>query len=286
MSDNGRIRLRVDPANPGEFFACCGLLELSYRLWRDVRGWFSAPADEFFIDVQTPGDVSVSQTLLATIAACPLGNTMSPEQRRRRAELSRSRETKEKVDLGNEKKALDALWREAPVLMGSPIALRLDWFADRWGGSLFKTWAGQQSATDIAVGMRDAFTKTVIDRQTSEWFALAPPTDALPFNFDSNLGGVGSDRDVGFSFDPLQSIRIRSRPLVELGAFVGLQRFRPARVNRDNLFRYVAWTQPLVPAVAAAAVAGALGVRNLRQFEYRLLYRTKYLKSFLPATPV
>jgi len=26
-------RIRVDPTNPGQFFACCGLLELADRLW-------------------------------------------------------------------------------------------------------------------------------------------------------------------------------------------------------------------------------------------------------------
>src|SRR5947209_1185371 len=29
----GEIRVTTDPRNPGEFFACCGLLELADRLW-------------------------------------------------------------------------------------------------------------------------------------------------------------------------------------------------------------------------------------------------------------
>ena len=35
------IRVTVDPANPGQFFACCGLLELADRLWPDAEGWFA-----------------------------------------------------------------------------------------------------------------------------------------------------------------------------------------------------------------------------------------------------
>ena len=34
------IRVNVDPTNPGQFFACCGLLELADRLWPGAEGWF------------------------------------------------------------------------------------------------------------------------------------------------------------------------------------------------------------------------------------------------------
>src|SRR5713101_7923646 len=34
------IRINVDPTNPGQFFACCGLLELAYRLRPGAEGWF------------------------------------------------------------------------------------------------------------------------------------------------------------------------------------------------------------------------------------------------------
>ena len=37
---NEPIRVRVDPTNPGQFFACCGLLELADRLWDGAEGWF------------------------------------------------------------------------------------------------------------------------------------------------------------------------------------------------------------------------------------------------------
>src|SRR5205814_1060536 len=35
------IHVPVDPTNPGQFFACCGLLELADRLWPGSEGWFS-----------------------------------------------------------------------------------------------------------------------------------------------------------------------------------------------------------------------------------------------------
>lgn len=34
------INVNVDVTNPGQFFACCGLLELADRLWPGAEGWF------------------------------------------------------------------------------------------------------------------------------------------------------------------------------------------------------------------------------------------------------
>src|SRR5947199_155278 len=34
------IRINVAPSNPGQFFDCCGLLELADRLWPGAEGWF------------------------------------------------------------------------------------------------------------------------------------------------------------------------------------------------------------------------------------------------------
>ena len=43
------IRITVDPTNPGQFFACCGLLELADRLWPGAEGWFETDDREFCI---------------------------------------------------------------------------------------------------------------------------------------------------------------------------------------------------------------------------------------------
>ena len=37
---NPNIQIPVDLSNPGQFFACCGLLELADRLWPGAEGWF------------------------------------------------------------------------------------------------------------------------------------------------------------------------------------------------------------------------------------------------------
>src|SRR5947207_624032 len=57
MSSPARdITIPVDLLNPGQFFACCGLLELADRTWRDVEGWFS---DQCFLMRSSDADSSI-----------------------------------------------------------------------------------------------------------------------------------------------------------------------------------------------------------------------------------
>lgn len=290
------ILIDIDPTNPGQFFACCGLLELANRLWGGAEGWFENDKGSFCIQplhVEGSGEPTHLEFANA-IAHCTLTNTMTELQLKRRDLLSSMpKKTIEKDSLlESEKKSLDSLWREAPVVLGAPFDLKIDWFMDDLaGGDVFKTWAGQQSVIDIADGMRSsAITNGWEAISLENWLFRRSCSDCLPFNFDADLGSIGGDRDVGFSFDPLKNINvdvnIKIRPLIELFAFIGLQRFRPMRVRSENRFRYWLWFDRMLPEVASVAASGLLETPNSSVFEFRLLYRTKYLKSFLPATPI
>ncbi len=274
------IRIPVDLTNPGQFFACCGLLEVADRLWPGVEGWFQGNA----FCIVSP-EVSFVATMQA-VAESNVANTMTPAQIARLSELSNLNKKQRTDTLEQEKKALESLRRELPVVLTGKIGFRIDWFRDEYsGGSRFKTWAGQQSVLDIAQAMHGGI-KPHVEAEATLW--TSNRGIGLPFNFDSDLGAQGSALDVGFSFDPLagsETTRIEGtcKPGLELFAFIGLQRFRPREIAGHNRFAYVAWPMPLAPSVAACAVSQALPLEDAPIFEFRLLYRTKYLKSFLPA---
>jgi CRISPR-associated protein Csb3 len=141
---------------------------------------------------------------------------------------------------------------------------------------------------DIAKAMHSGMASAMKASESSLWHNARGI--GLPFNFDSDLGGQGSALDIGFSFDPLAgsaATRIEGtcKPALELLCFVGLQRFRPREISGQNRFVYTAWNTPLLPSVASAVVCGAVNVDDESRYEFKLLYRTKYLKSFLPAIP-
>ena len=280
------IAIPVDLANPGQFFACCGLLELADRLWSGTEGRFE---DEHFL-VAGPPECSL-RALLDKLAEAAVDNTMTPKDKTRLEKLSsmKKKEREAIPGLEEEKKSLESLRRELPIALSGAIEFRIDWFRDEFaGGSRFKTWAGQQSVLDIAQTMHRGLTQVIDEFNSSLWGTVRGI--GLPFNFDSDLGAQGSALDVGFSFDPLagsETTRIETlcRPVLELLCFIGLQRFRPKEIQRENRFIYTAWSAALSPSVASAVACGAVEVGDGLVHEFKLLYRTKYLKSFLPAIP-
>jgi CRISPR-associated endonuclease/helicase Cas3 len=283
------IRINVNPANPGQFFACCGLLELVERLTPGAVAWFEG--SQFFIACQSSLD-----DLLNALVGCSLTNTMTTDQHARFQEIAEMtvKERNAIPGVEDESKLLEELLRESPIVLGMPFGITLDWFKDEFaGGSRFKTWAGRQSVLVIATAMKEALKET--EWRNEACLSLAVRDCGLPFNFDSDLGAQGGAIDVGFSFDPLAGsaltrIASMARPALELLAFIGLQRFRPTEFRGENRFVYTAWCQPLPIAVAAAVSCSAVScgpspMMDDSRYEFRLLYRTKYLKSFLPSIP-
>jgi len=278
-SQTGSIEVRVDLANPGQYFACCGLLELTHRLGHESEGWFDSGT--FFLRSAAGGP-----DLLKALSKCSINNTMTQVQKKRREELGAmgQKAIKANPDLTEEKKTLDSLWRELPVVFGEPFGLQIDWFLDeRSGGNSFKTWAGQQSIVDIVSDLRQLMPPSNSDSAT--WLETTSSA-CVPLNFDSNLGGAGADVDIGFSFDPLKisGFRIAMRPAIELLAFVGLQRFRPAEFSRT--WEYGIWNRPAGVELGALTACGGVSRLASKRYRFQLLYRTKYLKSFLPGRPV
>jgi CRISPR-associated protein Csb3 len=274
------ISIAVDPTNPGQFFACCGLLELADRLWPRAEGWFSPTGKEFYLNGKNDeGD------LLEALANAAIVSSMSAEQTARLKTLKNLKKTLRTPEIVAETQHLDSLWERERLHLSKPFDLWLDWWCDdRAGGGRLKTWAGKQFISDIVRGMQAPLRSDTWKRlSSSEWLRGSCNDRSLPFYFDSDIGSHSSSIDVGFSLDSLD-MRGRTRPLIELAAFIGLQRFRPAEYRSEGTFGFCTWTEPLPPILAAVACNGALPQAGSIHFTFRLLYRTKYLKGFLPAT--
>jgi CRISPR-associated protein Csb3 len=272
------IRVAVDPTNPGQFFACCSLLELAGRLWPGAEGWFRD--GEFRIACGgTLGE------LISRLSQAQIRSSLSAAQLKRLGTLlSKAKATLTAADLA-EKTRLQEMWKLERLHLSAPFDLWLDWWRDERGERTeLKTWAAKQLVAEMAQAML-----AIID--AAPWSGTPDPAnpfpqvqaDTLAFNFDSDLSGQGSARDAGFSFDTL-GFKSPFRPLLELLAFIGLQRFRPG-VGGDRRMRYCLWSTPLPPSVAAAAACGVFGVDKGRLYAFRLFNRTKYMKAFLPAQP-
>src|SRR6187200_1660532 len=132
---SAHLRFNLDPTNPGQFFACCGLLELAARLWPSgVTGAFQEGGRVFVLDAPKLSGEDSAQRLTRSIASCSVTNTLSSTECQRLEEL-RAKKKAVDAELEQEKAALESRRREAPVVFGEPFWIMIDWHQDdRSGG--------------------------------------------------------------------------------------------------------------------------------------------------------
>lgn len=318
------IRIPVDVTNPGQFFACCGLLELAARLWPGTTGRF---IDNYFEMGSVPDDTAIS-TIIERLQDVGLAGALTPELKSEREQLETDKRNAKKAghSLTKERevrrKELGGLLRSGRLAIGAPFNLDMDW----WQGDsdeIPKPWAGTMQVGRMASAALaecgTAFSQPYpfdhacvlrpIDDNEDDDDAEADGEEqgkAEPFYFDSTRGSNAHPIDQGFSANKLsvwrdgspsksgkvkrKQVRMESAafPAVELLALIGLQRFRPTPAKRPRVFMYRAWTTPLPPSVAAAAACGLLPDVGGDLYRFENAFRTdqRKHKGFLPANRI
>ncbi len=253
------ITVPVDLANPGQFFACCGLLELADRLWPGAEGWFSG--DKFSISsANAKCDLAILLRAFSSAAV-------------------------DQVD-SNDSAA-------SPLrLRLTTTAILLDWWRDEAaGGQRLKTWAGRQSGPQIFRLMK----ARVLEAPPNDPFGFAAAIfdgkdgkarkkTTSPFYFDSRR--AGTSLDAGFSADE-QQMSVREYPVVEALAMVGLQRCRP-RVEESATrptFAYTAWAEHLGASTVPSVVCGVVKFPSCGIYRFTRPSRGgQYVSMFTRAT--
>ncbi|QVL30004.1 hypothetical protein KIH39_14135 [Telmatocola sphagniphila] len=258
------IRVKVDPTNPGQFFACCGLLELADRLWPGAEGWFEEA--EFRMDC-AKGKLEI---LLQEICNAEL------------TQLDTSDDTGSAIELG------------APF---RPLVL--DWWHDELFGSRnklngkeLKVWAGTMESVRIAKAMQLAMSDNTL--HTSELFnagLIARDPDDLkkkvePYYFDSRRGPNAHSRDLGFSPNDL-GLTTTAFPFVEFLCLIGLQRTRARPTDQPRIFDYFTWPIAITANLLLPAATGNLELSGQMGYRFENWYRTSQRKhkAFLPSVP-
>jgi CRISPR-associated protein Csx14 len=252
------IRINVDITNPGQFFACCGLLELADRLWPGAEGWFDG--DKFCINA---GDVLT--VLMRAVAVADV------------IQLDPNDDTSSAIEIG------------APFR-----SLRVDWWQDaRSGGKQLKVWAGTMESFRIARAMQGALRaeQFAMEGLLDVGMVVYDPENHAkkvePFYFDARRGPNAHSRDVGFSPNDLQ-LTTTAFPAVEFLCLVGLQRCLPAATGHPRVYDYFSWPVPTLPELLRPIVAGELLLEGDKRFRFENWYRTgqRKHKAFRSAIPV
>jgi CRISPR-associated protein Csb3 len=279
--------VQVDVANPGQFFACCGLLELAHRLWEGAEGWFLTEHSLFAIlaaDFQS----AALDRLMSELCRCSISGLSEAE----REELSRLEQERSTLQgkgqhLAPEREArlkqLGTEARKGRIALGRPFGLRLDWWQTSEDDPRSpKTWAGRQepqrmarAAQDALRGVRDLpalLDYTAVLRPPQQYPGTRERGDEAvePFYFDARR--FAHPLDVGFSLDA-QDTETAAHPAVELLALIGLQRFRPSPSSMQFSFEYCTWSHPLAAAPASAVAGGMVPGAAERRYRFALYFR-------------
>ena len=238
----------VDVTNPGQFYACCGLLELATAMRPDeaVTGQFDT--DGFRLSVPPAGVIEMLRDGIIEVRPLP--------------------ENSVRIRGG-------AAHKVSPMLVRG--VLTLDWWLDPSAGGI-KTWAGGMSAPLTVAALHEALAEVAADAHP---FDDAVVTSAATFCFDCRMGGDAIDlggADAG--------IPTMKYPAVDLLAFVGLQRFRPGDVDRRTK-TYATWREPLPASLAAAVSTRLIPPLSDQAFRFRMRPRDASFryKSFGRAEP-
>jgi len=279
------IIVSVDPTNPGQFFACCGLLELADRLWPQTNGYQAAEAwfDDGRFKIRCGGTL---RDLLAKAQQIQFASNSDEESEDGEEDEGEDEEEKSVV---------------TPLEIIDPVVVRLDW----WQDINLKPWAGSMNARSIALAMCRAIDPDNPDplNQSQVVFDVKATADVTkgskppkpkpkePFHFDARRGANALGRDAGFIHDTLKKkwkTPMFAHPVVEFFALLGLQRSRPQPTKKPRVYDYFTWTNnwrcqaPVLPL----AVCGLLGDPHACGYRFVNAFRTgqKKHKAYMPAS--
>jgi CRISPR-associated protein Csx14 len=250
------IRVNVDPTNPGQFFACCGLLELADRLWGGAEGWFER--GRFHI--------AANATLGHLLAMA-----MDPPE-----------EVNQLADGLTVKPLIAPLrfsfggWITTPLTLDAWLTIKIDRNkVVSAANPPWNFWSGQQTSLRIWTSLRLALAQQFSELDGPQGESLFSIRVPLSGRFGFDPGAAWNALDVGFSPNE-QGLDVASSPAVELLAAIGIQRFRPEMADDRQSFLYATWGKPLAPSVAAAAASGAIAVPPTIRFRGRVISRGSY----------
>ncbi len=225
------LRIHLDPCNPGQFYACCGLIEL-FELATRTCSHFELDRRLphkacFVIEAETTVDLAGSIALFPG-AKCEV----LPRQIPTKADRSAT-------------KAKDST---APLRIHLSVGTTtLDWWLDEfWSeNSTLKLWAGNQSSWQIWTKLCELLPARTEAATIFEWAEMAKG------RFGVDPRSAWEALDLGYSPNE-QNHSVRTYPAVEILAAIGLQGFRPKGSRRTGL-GYCVWLVPLPAAVARSA---------------------------------
>lgn len=219
---DGSLQIRLDPLNPGQFFACCGLFELMTQGNPGLQS-------QFIFDPRTP---RIAQF---RIDGTDGAEGLSAILRGLRSAVSEFPDNQ-----------IEASVRPAQLVFGSQ-EVTLDWWLDEFRDKTvnIKCWAGQVTTRRL---FDELLPLVDTDATCDDLFNRSALTSSL---FGVDPRSAWNTLDLGYSPNE-HKVASTVFPAVEILAAIGLQFFRPDSSRRSEV-RYSLWKEPLPASIARLA---------------------------------
>ena len=240
-------RIPLDPRNPGQFLACCGLFELSELLAPGGEAQFADGGAAFLLTTQAsalPPQLALFPP--SDLAGKPYEATLEP------------------LDLAAGDRSLTLNWWLNETLTAK---------------SALKTWGGQQTPRRLLTELTGLLDYS---KPLHELFRAAVFTTS---RFGVDPRSAWEALDVGYSPNDIGQPAM-TFPWVEVLAVIGLQGFRPTFDRERRSHRYSVWGTPLPLVPARAACSAPWPGAPARTFEFSIAVRGQGYKTFLFAEGV
>ncbi len=264
-----RASIPVDLFNPGQVFACLGLLEAAGVLLGDASGGFEWSHSGDCFHIETCGDRDPVAVVIDFVKAAEV-RWLSPRHDLKERDGGET-EHREGLAASMDPKAADLPGVMRGLHDDTTFEIPFGFWAD--GSSRFATtFKKSTNGASAHIRLRNALDAI------KQWETASVLLD--PFNCDARTESLfrldprGSVDPIhgGFSPDTLRKgekggldVRVATYPICELLAILGLEHARPEQLN-SNQFAYCVWDLLLPPVLARAAIAGTLGFGRVRRF--------------------
>ena len=259
----------VDLFNPGQVFACMGLLEAADILMGDAQGRFewSHFSDRFHL--LTSGDSNPIELVLDFLKTAEV-TWWSPRHDLTERDGGET-EIQEGIASSDDPKPADLPGVFRGQLDGKTYEIPFGYWADgstRFATTFKKSTNGASAHVrlgnaleaikqwDTGSVLSDPFNRHA---RTESLFRLDPRGSVDPIS-----GGFSPDRQRKGDKGGLD-VRVATYPICELLAILGLEHARPEKLN-SRQFAYCVWDSLLPPVLARAAIQGHLGFGRTRRF--------------------
>ena len=249
-----KIEIQVNPYNPAQYLACCGIFEITARFDPSAMGlWITQPNPRFHIETQLT-EVALLDCLITTLT--------DPQRWQRDKDVT-CFEVTFQLAVQNARLCLDC-WYET-LTQEKEIAEKSAW----------KMYAGQQTVEGICEEMMSVAAECVRRFPPDSLTSLLQINHGMTGRFGFDPRSSRNALDSGYSANDLK-LRIATYPFTELLALIGAQHFFPARTKQsagidssrgwitDERFQYGLW-MTLLPINLARAAAACAAIENEAQ---------------------